>query len=195
MTTGQAGWMGIVQGLALPFRGFSRSGSTISAGMLVGVAKEQAERFSFALAVVLTPPVVGREALRLLKASHAAAAAGVPIDLHASLVGESARHGVLLRRRNAGAQVAQQLARNRPLVSVRDLLPHRLGRGVLSSRAGVLGGFRVAHIRRRPRPERRQLPRTRRRSSVGECEASRRGESFSLPSPADCAPLFRPNAA
>ena len=87
MTTGQAGWMGILQGLALPFRGFSRSGSTISAGMLVGVAKEQAERFSFALAVVLTPPVVGREALRLLKASHAAAAAGVPIDLHASLVG------------------------------------------------------------------------------------------------------------
>jgi len=86
MTTGQAGWMGIVQGLALPFRGFSRSGSTISAGMLVGAAKEQAERFSFALAVVLTPPVVALEALRLLKASHAAAAAGVPIDLHASLV-------------------------------------------------------------------------------------------------------------
>jgi undecaprenyl-diphosphatase len=86
MTTGQAGWMGIVQGLALPFRGFSRSGSTISAGMLAGVAKEQAEQFSFALAVVLTPPVVGLEALRLLKASHAAAAAGVPIDLHASLM-------------------------------------------------------------------------------------------------------------
>jgi undecaprenyl-diphosphatase len=86
MTTGQAGWMGIVQGLALPFRGFSRSGSTISAGMLVGVVKEQAERFSFALAVVLTPPVVGLEVLRLLKASHAAAATGVPIDLHASLV-------------------------------------------------------------------------------------------------------------
>jgi undecaprenyl-diphosphatase len=86
MTTGQAGWMGIVQGLALPFRGFSRSGSTISAGMLAGAAKEQAERFSFALAVVLTPPVVALEALRLLKASHAAAAAGVPIDLHASLM-------------------------------------------------------------------------------------------------------------
>ena len=85
MTTGQAGWMGLVQGLALPFRGFSRSGSTISAGMLVGTAKEQAERFSFALAVVLTPPVVALEVLRLLKASHAAAAAGVPIDLHASL--------------------------------------------------------------------------------------------------------------
>ena len=28
VTMGQAGWMGIVQGLALPFRGFSRSGTT-----------------------------------------------------------------------------------------------------------------------------------------------------------------------
>ena len=53
LTFGQAAWMGIVQGLALPFRGFSRSGSTISIGMLVGAAKERAERFSFALAVVL----------------------------------------------------------------------------------------------------------------------------------------------
>ena len=40
----QAGWMGIVQGLALPFRGFSRSGSTISTGMMTGAAKERAER-------------------------------------------------------------------------------------------------------------------------------------------------------
>ncbi len=86
VTMRQAGWMGFVQGLALPFRGFSRSGSTISTGMLVGTAKEPAERFSFAMAVVLTPAVVGLEALRLLKASHAAAAAGTPIDLHASLV-------------------------------------------------------------------------------------------------------------
>src|SRR5580700_5952209 len=51
VTMAQAGWMGLVQGLALPFRGFSRSGSTISAGMLVGTSKEKAERFSFALAV------------------------------------------------------------------------------------------------------------------------------------------------
>jgi undecaprenyl-diphosphatase len=87
LTTREAAWMGIVQGLALPFRGFSRSGSTISAGMLAGAAKERAEEFSFALAVVLTPPVVGRELLRLLKASHAAAASGAPIDLHAALVG------------------------------------------------------------------------------------------------------------
>jgi undecaprenyl-diphosphatase len=61
--------VGTVQGLCLPFRGFSRSGATISTGMLIGVSKPQAERFSFALAVVLTPAVVVREALRLMHAS------------------------------------------------------------------------------------------------------------------------------
>ena len=86
LTFSQAGWMGVVQGLALPFRGFSRSGSTISTGMLVGATKERAERFSFALAVILTPAVVGLEALRLQKASHAAQLAGAPFDLKASLV-------------------------------------------------------------------------------------------------------------
>jgi undecaprenyl-diphosphatase len=86
LTFGQAGWMGIVQGLALPFRGFSRSGSTISTGMLAGAAREPAERFSFALAVVLTPPVVLMEAMRLVKAAHASGGAGVLIDLHASIV-------------------------------------------------------------------------------------------------------------
>jgi undecaprenyl-diphosphatase len=81
----QAGWMGIIQGLALPFRGFSRSGSTISAGMLSGAAKEPAERFSFALAVVLTPPVVLMEAMRLVHAAHDSRAAGTPIDLHGAV--------------------------------------------------------------------------------------------------------------
>jgi undecaprenyl-diphosphatase len=85
VTMGQAGWMGTVQGLALPFRGLSRSGSTISVGMLGGARKELAERFSFAMAVVLTPAVVGLEATRLLKASHEAAVGGMPIDLHASV--------------------------------------------------------------------------------------------------------------
>ena len=63
----QAAIVGFVQGLCLPFRGFSRSGSTISTGMLAGVTRAAAEKFSFALAVVLTPPVVAREALRLFK--------------------------------------------------------------------------------------------------------------------------------
>jgi undecaprenyl-diphosphatase len=65
MSLGQAGLIGGVQGLCLPFRGFSRSGATISAGMLAGVKKARAEAFSFALAVILTPPVVAREVLRL----------------------------------------------------------------------------------------------------------------------------------
>jgi len=59
-------WIGLVQGLCLPFRGFSRSGSTISTGLLLGLPKQKLEEFSFALAVVLTPALVGREALRLL---------------------------------------------------------------------------------------------------------------------------------
>jgi undecaprenyl-diphosphatase len=81
----QAVWMGIVQGLALPFRGFSRSGATISTGMMTGAAKETAERFSFALAVILTPVVDGIEFDRLLKAAHGTSATGVPIDLYASI--------------------------------------------------------------------------------------------------------------
>lgn len=68
-------WIGLVQGLCLPFRGFSRSGSTISTGLLLGLPKQKLEEFSFALAVVLTPAVVGREALRLL---HHNAATGQP---------------------------------------------------------------------------------------------------------------------
>ena len=66
----QAAVIGIVQGLCLPFRGFSRSGSTISTAMLAGVAKSEAETFSFALAVILTPIVVGREAMRLIQAER-----------------------------------------------------------------------------------------------------------------------------
>jgi undecaprenyl-diphosphatase len=64
-------WIGAVQGVCLPFRGFSRSGATISTGLLLGIAKQRVEEFSFALAVVLTPPVIVREVLRLLKARHA----------------------------------------------------------------------------------------------------------------------------
>jgi undecaprenyl-diphosphatase len=57
--------VGLVQGLSLPFRGFSRSGASISAGMLAGMGREFAEEFSFFLAVILTVPVVGREVWRL----------------------------------------------------------------------------------------------------------------------------------
>jgi len=86
VTMRQAGWMGLVQGLCLPFRGFSRSGATISTGMLTGALKDRAERFSFAMAVAITPFAIAREALRLLHATHDAAASGAPIDLHGTLV-------------------------------------------------------------------------------------------------------------
>jgi undecaprenyl-diphosphatase len=67
--------IGAVQGICLPFRGFSRSGATISTGLLLGVSRRSAEEFSFALAVVLTPPVIVREVLRLLREQHTSAAA------------------------------------------------------------------------------------------------------------------------
>lgn len=64
--------IGAVQGLCLPFRGFSRSGATISTGLLGGVGRRRAEEFSFALAVVLTPAVIAREGYRFYKAYAAA---------------------------------------------------------------------------------------------------------------------------
>jgi len=84
VTMGQASLIGAIQGLCLPFRGFSRSGATISTGMLAGAARSRAEAFSFALAVVLTPAVVGREALRLAHAG-VADSGGSPVAM--SLLG------------------------------------------------------------------------------------------------------------
>lgn len=63
--------VGIVQGMCLPFRGFSRSGATISTGLFLGVAKQKAEEFSFALAVVLTPAVMVKELYRFMKVTAA----------------------------------------------------------------------------------------------------------------------------
>ena len=68
LTNRDALLIGVTQGLSLPFRGFSRSGSTISTSLLLGVSRELAEEFSFALAVVLTPPVIVLELRRLMKA-------------------------------------------------------------------------------------------------------------------------------
>lgn len=75
----QSAIIGIVQGLCLPFRGFSRSGSTISAGLLLGLSKQKLEEFSFALAVVLTPPIIAKEAWRLIKGHELS---GQQVGLH-----------------------------------------------------------------------------------------------------------------
>jgi undecaprenyl-diphosphatase len=66
----QSCYIGAVQGICLPFRGFSRSGATISTGLLLGIARRKVEEFSFALAVVLTPPIIVREVMRLLEAQR-----------------------------------------------------------------------------------------------------------------------------
>jgi undecaprenyl-diphosphatase len=87
LNTRQAGLIGGVQGLCLPFRGFSRSGATISAGMLAGLAKSRAETFSFALAVVLTPPVVFREVMRLIHAQHITGTANLASAVFPSVAG------------------------------------------------------------------------------------------------------------
>ena len=73
-------WIGLVQGLCLPFRGFSRSGATISTGLILGLPKQKLEEFSFALVVVLTPPIIAKEALRLVKA-HALSGQGSILHL------------------------------------------------------------------------------------------------------------------
>jgi len=85
LTLGRAALIGAVQGLCLPFRGFSRSGATISTGLIAGVSRKAAEEFSFALAVVLTPPVIAKEVLRLF--SHKSAeAATTTVHLSAVIV-------------------------------------------------------------------------------------------------------------
>jgi undecaprenyl-diphosphatase len=83
----EASLIGIVQGVCLPFRGFSRSGATISTGLLAGVEKSRAEAFSFALAVLLTPAADGRELLRLVKAEHIGTSLNLASALMPSLAG------------------------------------------------------------------------------------------------------------
>ncbi len=75
----ESSWIGAIQGLCLPFRGFSRSGATISMGLTLGIGKVRVEEFSFALAVVLTPPVIAREVLRLLHAHSASLSQNSPL--------------------------------------------------------------------------------------------------------------------
>ena len=87
LTMSQSAWIGAVQGLCLPFRGFSRSGATISTGMLTGVARSTAETFSFALAVIITPLAIAREALRLVHATHADPTLSLSSSMTYSLLG------------------------------------------------------------------------------------------------------------
>jgi undecaprenyl-diphosphatase len=87
ISSSQSFWIGAVQGLCLPFRGFSRSGATISTGLLVAVPKLRAEDFSFALAVVLTPVAIAREFWRLYESQHHHLGPAVTTSVTSSLIG------------------------------------------------------------------------------------------------------------
>ena len=87
LAPGQAMWIGAVQGLCIPFRGFSRSGATISTGILTGVSKVRAEDFSFALVVMLTPAAIAREVWRLLESQHGHLSSQSMSDVASSLLG------------------------------------------------------------------------------------------------------------
>lgn len=63
--------MGVLQGFAIPFRGFSRSGVTISGGLLTGGERTRIESYSFAMVVVITPLAIAWELHRVYKAAHA----------------------------------------------------------------------------------------------------------------------------
>lgn len=75
MTYRQAFAIGCFQCLAL-WPGFSRSGATISGGMLVGVSRYAASEFSFLLAV---PMMMGATALDLYKSMHFLTLGDVPL--------------------------------------------------------------------------------------------------------------------
>lgn len=75
----QALGMGIMQGIA-PLPGLSRSGSTISAGLILGVSREQAVAFSFIMGV---PAVLAANILEV----PAALSGEVEINWAAALIG------------------------------------------------------------------------------------------------------------
>lgn len=65
-------WVGIAQGAAGLFAGFSRSGFTISTGRLRGLSRERATRFSFILALVIILGAGAKTVLDLHKHPQAA---------------------------------------------------------------------------------------------------------------------------
>lgn len=72
---GDALWIGLAQGIAL-LPGISRSGSTILAGMLLGIKKEGAAKFSFLISI---PAVAGAILMDLKKGIQYFSANGIPV--------------------------------------------------------------------------------------------------------------------
>jgi undecaprenyl-diphosphatase len=72
---GRALFVGLAQALAL-VPGTSRSGTTITAGLLAGMDRVTAARFAFLLGIPITAAAGGRETLALLRAGGAAVPLG-----------------------------------------------------------------------------------------------------------------------
>ncbi len=81
LTFVQAGVIGVAQAFAL-VPGISRSGISISAGLLVGLTRESAARFSFLMATPIIAAAGLYEGYKLLKGES-----GVPIELGPLVVG------------------------------------------------------------------------------------------------------------
>ena len=77
LTVKKGFWVGVFQCLAL-VPGFSRSGATISGGLIFGLTREEATRFSFLLSV---PILLGSSLKELVSIIHSGAFATNSIDL------------------------------------------------------------------------------------------------------------------
>ncbi|MHC4971744.1 MAG: undecaprenyl-diphosphate phosphatase [Planctomycetota bacterium] len=101
LSVGRAFFVGLAQALAI-LPGVSRSGSTLAAGLTVGLEREQAVRFAFLLAA---PAIAGAGLLLALKGEWgegiplAATLSGTVVSFVASLVAMKVMVAVVARRR------------------------------------------------------------------------------------------------
>jgi undecaprenyl-diphosphatase len=111
MSTGEALFVGVAQATAL-IPGVSRSGSTITAGLMMGLTREAAARFSFLLSAPIMLVATAWDGVKLMR-GHLPGAEAIPISavvvgiLAAAIVGFLCIHFLLeyLRKRSLWAFV------------------------------------------------------------------------------------------
>ena len=106
ISPGEALFVGVAQATAL-IPGVSRSGSTITAGLMMGLTREAAARFSFLLSAPIMAVAAAWDAVKMFR-GHAPAEAAIPVGavivgiLAAGVVGWLCIHFLLeyLRKRS-----------------------------------------------------------------------------------------------
>jgi undecaprenyl-diphosphatase len=88
---GRAGFIGVAQALAI-LPGISRSGSTIGAGLLAGLSRVEATRFSFLLSI---PAIAGAGVLDLAKGELVVSGASIVGTIVSGIVGYLSIHYLL----------------------------------------------------------------------------------------------------